>query len=90
MQPTDKQSTLIQRGNRYGSFETQSELCQRLKHAMRGHSGWCNLNEAQQESIEMIQHKVARIINGDPNYADSWHDISGYATLIENMLDKKD
>lgn len=34
----------------------------------------------------MQAHKQARILNGDPNYADSWHDIAGYATLVEQEL----
>lgn len=38
----------------------------------------------------MIAGKIARIINGDPNYVDSWHDIAGYATLIEQELKEKD
>ncbi len=37
----------------------------------------------------MIFHKIARIINGDPNYADSWVDIAGYATLVANRLENK-
>jgi hypothetical protein len=34
----------------------------------------------------MICHKMARIMNGDPNYVDSWADIAGYATLVANRL----
>ena len=34
----------------------------------------------------MIQHKIARILNGDLRYADSWHDIAGYATLVDKRL----
>jgi hypothetical protein len=34
----------------------------------------------------MIQHKIARILNGDPTYTDNWHDIAGYATLVEQHL----
>ena len=26
--------------------------------------------------------------NGDPNYADSWHDIAGYAKLVEDRISK--
>ena len=52
-------------------------------------AGWSALAPHQKESLEMIQHKIARILNGDPNYSDSWHDISGYATLVENMLEYK-
>ena len=34
----------------------------------------------------MILHKLARILNGDPNYVDSWHDIAGYAILVEDII----
>ena len=37
----------------------------------------------------MIFHKIGRIINGDPDYADSWHDIAGYAQLVANRLNGK-
>ena len=37
----------------------------------------------------MILHKIGRILNGDPNYADSWHDIAGYAKLVEDELSGK-
>lgn len=85
MNPATK-GTLKERGDRYGSFEGQSVLCQALKGVMKASAGWDRLSFAQKESLEMIQHKTARILNGDPNYADSWHDIAGYATLIDDML----
>jgi hypothetical protein len=37
----------------------------------------------------MIQHKVARILNGEPDYSDNWHDIAGYATLVDDLLSAK-
>jgi len=48
------------------------------------------LNNDQREALEMIAHKIARILNGDPNYADNWIDIAGYATLVANRLEKED
>jgi len=41
----------------------------------------------QLEAMEMILHKISRISNGDPNYADSWRDIAGYATLVADRLE---
>lgn len=41
----------------------------------------------QQEALDMIGHKIARIMNGDPDYADSWRDIAGYATLVADRLE---
>jgi len=34
----------------------------------------------------MIAHKIGRIINGDPDYDDSWVDIAGYAKLVSDRL----
>lgn len=40
----------------------------------------------QKEALEMIMHKVARLLNGDPRHIDAWSDIVGYATLaIEDI-----
>lgn len=41
------------------------------------------------EAIKLILHKIARIANGDPFYDDSWKDISGYATLVVEILQKE-
>lgn len=39
------------------------------------------------EALEMIAHKMGRIVNGDPFYHDSWHDIVGYAKLVADRLE---
>jgi len=84
------QDTLLERGNRYGSFKDQSTITQKIKRTMKTSIKWNNLSYSQEEALEMIAGKIARIINGDPNYIDSWHDIAGYATLIEQELKEKD
>ncbi len=70
----------------YGDYVGQAMLSQQLKGAMHCHDNWFGLKPEHQESLEMIQHKIARIINGDSNYKDSWTDIIGYARLIEKDL----
>ena len=45
-----------------------------------------HLNAEQKTSLFMICNKIARAVNGDPNYIENWHDISGYATLVEQEL----
>lgn len=78
--------TLKERGSRYGSFEGHARLAQELKDSLRGREGWKNLTEDQREAMDMICHKMARIINGDPNFHDSWHDIVGYAKLVADRI----
>lgn len=79
-------TTLEQRGQRYGKFNSHAAITQQLKYEMRSTAGWKRLSNSQMEALEMIAHKIGRILNGDPNYADSWHDIAGYAALIDKEL----
>ena len=78
--------TLTERGERYGKFKDHARISQSLKQEMEAQFNWCNLAPDQKEALEMIAHKIARILNGDPCYADSWHDIAGYATLVADRL----
>ena len=87
---TNVADTLAERGKRYGSFAGHAEITQKLKEAMMMHDNcipWkTRLSRSQRESLDMIVHKIGRILNGDPNYADSWHDIAGYAKLVEDEI----
>jgi hypothetical protein len=49
---------------------------------MREHIGWDRLSAHQREALDMIMHKVSRILNGNPNHKDSWVDIEGYAHIV--------
>lgn len=83
-------SVLEERGNRYGPFSDHAQITQALKTVMIMTDKWPRLTNSQKESLEMIAHKIGRILNGDPNYADSWVDIAGYAQLIVDQLEGKD
>lgn len=79
-------ATLAERGNRYGSFTGHAGVTQFVKRAMSTGKNWGALADDQREALEMIAHKIGRILNGDPNHHDSWHDISGYAKLVADRL----
>lgn len=81
---------LTERGNRYGPFSGHASITQLLKQDMQEHQGWKRLSLAQREALEMIAHKIGRILNGDPDYDDSWIDIAGYATLVADILQGKE
>jgi hypothetical protein len=78
-------ATLAERGKLYGEFAGHAEITQELKAVMHSSytSNWNSLSFAHKEALEMIVHKIGRILNGDPNYDDSWIDIGGYAKLGE-------
>ena len=75
---------LNERGCRYGEFKDHAKVTQELKKIIQRYDE--KLSDSQMEALEMIMHKIGRILNGDPDYDDSWIDISGYATLIANEL----
>lgn len=78
--------TLAERGTRYGKFTGHAAITQALKSVMFNTRQDLELAADQREALEMIAHKIGRIVNGDPNYADSWVDIAGYATLVSERL----
>jgi len=85
--PTIKE-TLNQRQSQYGSFEDVAMITEQMVDIMR--KGYYeNLAYNQKMALYMICSKMARIVNGDPNHKDSWHDIAGYATLIDNELESE-
>jgi hypothetical protein len=86
---TSIDSTLAERGSRYGIFAVHAEHTQAIKSLLiklMGELKWACLHADQKEALEMIAHKLGRITNGDPNYDDSWRDIAGYAQLVANRL----
>lgn len=80
------QSLIAERGSRYGAFSDGSAIMQQLKQVMHDTPNWNNLSSSQKEALDMIQHKIGRILNGDPNYDDNWKDIAGYSTLVADEL----
>jgi hypothetical protein len=83
---TDIETTLEQRGDRYGKFTDHARITQNIKRAMQDSPNWTRLRDEQKETLEMLAHKIGRILNGDPNYHDSWHDIIGYTKLVADTL----
>ena len=79
-------ATLAERQSTYGGFvhvaNTTGKLFAEIKNGKNAHM----LPYAHEEALHMICSKIARIVNGDFNHLDSWHDIGGYAKLIENLI----
>lgn len=85
---TDIDTILADRARTHGDFHDHASCTQQLKECMKGTrpEGWRALDECQKEALEMIVHKIGRIIAGNPNEPDHWDDIAGYARLISNRL----
>lgn len=80
------ESTLEERGNRYGSFEHHAAIAQDLQQVMQRENGWLLLASDQRQALTVIADKIARMLNGDPTYRDNWHDIVGYAKLVDDRM----
>jgi len=83
---TEIDKILADRGNRYGHFPDHAAISQDLKMVMRAAPNWRLLTDAQKEALEMIAHKIGRMLNGDVTYIDNPVDIVGYATLMVNDM----
>lgn len=82
----DIKETLADRGSRYGNFYKQAKIVQTLKDVMQQTPNWRDLPDDMKEALDMIAHKIGRILNGDPMFHDSWHDIVGYTKLVADKL----
>lgn len=81
------ENTLEERGARYGNFADHAAIAQDLQDVMRGTGfGWRQLAPDQKQALTVISDKIARMLNGDPDYLDNWHDIVGYAKLVETRM----
>ena len=87
-EPSSVDAVLDTRATQYGTFADGAALMQSLKRTLSSHAQAHNKTFAddQWEALEMIVHKMARIVNGNPDNVDSWTDIAGYATLIADRL----
>lgn len=83
----DIENTLAERGARYGEFMDHAVIAQGIKEPMWSAPGWQRLAPDQKQALEVVADKIARILNGDPNYLDNWHDIIGYTRLVEKRLE---
>ena len=82
-----EQELLQQRGSTHGNFQENSSTVQHLKIVMR-EGDYYLLPDYMKEALDMIQHKIGRILHGDPFLEDHWKDIVGYAQLVVDTMKK--
>ncbi|MEM4379973.1 MAG: DUF6378 domain-containing protein [Thermoplasmatales archaeon] len=86
----DVNATLEARGKTYGKFIDVAACSQALKEIISLYTpNHKRYNVDQKEALDMICMKIARIVAGDADHVDSWHDIAGYAKLVEDRLNGK-
>ena len=82
------EATLAERQAQYGCFEDVARTTGKIMEALSEvrTNGLNDLPYPHRMALYMIASKMARIVNGDFNSIDEWHDIGGYSKLIEDLL----
>ena len=82
------EATLAERQAQYGCFEDVARTTGKIMEALSEVrvNGLNDLPYPHRMALYMIASKMARIVNGDFNHKDGWHDIGGYSKLIEDLL----
>jgi len=78
---------LNDRGKTHGRWIDNARIAQSTKELWRREEGWQRLSTGQRECLEMVAHKIARALCGNPNHIDHWADIAGYAELVVKELE---
>lgn len=86
----DIQEILKEREKTHGDFSVHATITQAIKSCYKITDSYDNLISPQRESLDMIAHKIGRILAGNPNVKDHWDDIAGYATLVSERIEDDD
>lgn len=81
------EATLAERQAQYGCFEDVAFVTENIMAVLSKvrTNGLNDLPHTHRMALYMIASKMARIVNGDFNHKDSWHDIGGYSKLVEDL-----
>lgn len=82
------ENLLLERGKTHGDYSVHARVTQEIKQTFRANSDHNKFTHDQREALDMIAHKLGRIIAGDPDFRDHWDDIAGYAKLVADRCSK--
>lgn len=77
---------LTERKSTHGEYRDHARYTQTIKSIMHESPNWLTMEDHQRETLDMIAHKIGRILAGNAQFDDHWVDISGYAKLTADRL----
>ena len=82
------ETILSEREKTHGNFRDHARCTQRLKAVLRDELEIVGktLTMEQQEALDMIFHKIGRMVAGDADFIDHWDDLAGYSSLVARVL----
>ena len=81
------QEILKEREKTHGDFSEHATITQAIKSCYKITNSYDSLNSLQREALDMIAHKIGRILAGNPDVKGHWDDIAGYATLVSERIE---
>ena len=81
MAESPRDPLLVEREKTHGSFQTNAQISQALKHIIHDNIKPCGFKDIHREALDMIALKISRICSGQADTKDHWDDIAGYAKL---------
>ena len=85
---TDERNIVDHRAETHGDFASNAKVSQKLKTVVRESAHYENLTYEEREAIDMILHKIARIVSSRVHFIDHWRDLIGYSELVVRKLKK--
>lgn len=86
---TDIDKMLTERKDKYGPFPEHANTVEGLWDVIYNAYNYDSLDAVHKEGLRMILHKIARAVTGNPDYSDTWDDISGYAQRVAEYVRTK-
>jgi len=78
---------LAERATTHGNFVNTALTIQRMNDLLHTAPNWDEMPAYQKEALEMVVHKIGRILHGDPNFIDTYRDIIGYTKRVIDQLE---
>lgn len=78
---TNIDDILAERAKTHGDYTEHADCTQEIMAVLAKHRRFSGLAADQRETLHMIAHKMGRVVTGNPDIADHWDDIAGYAKL---------
>jgi hypothetical protein len=76
------------RDHQHGGMEAVGGVAQQMKAAVRLGRNWHRLSPGEQEALDMICHKVGRVMSGaNPHDRQHWEDLAGYPVAAMRELE---
>lgn len=84
----DVDALIEERSNTHGDYMVNSEITWTIKEALHRGAHYDSMHPAMKETLDMVAHKMHRIVNGDPFFKDHWVDMTGYPHLVVGKWDE--